>query len=363
LQFNCIEKHRLNSRGDGLDETAPSGVPTDSAPGTARISAIWGLPALLGELGVDLDDTLHAVGLGAEIFSDRENRIEYPVFGRLLLECERRTGRDDFGMLMGQRTRLADFGLPGQFALCGATAAAGLENFVRFFNLHNMAAIVTTIASGEYARFVFAVCEPGMPDTRHFQLGSMAISFNILQDLCGPDWRPVEVNFACRSPSSVRPLQAFFQAPLRFNHEESSLVFERSWLDRSLPPIDPAELLKIERAVVLAHEEVIANFTAVVRRLLRKQLLLGRHSMDDIAATMSIHRRTLHRYLAEHGTRYADLLKSVKYEVARQLLVDTDMLVQDVAESLGFSSAANFATAFKNWSGTTPTEFRASRRN
>ena len=352
----------MNTRDIRSDRTAPSGVPIDGAPGTARISAIWELPALLAELGVDLDDTLHAVGLSAEIFSNRENLIEYPVFGRLLLECERRVGRDDFGLLLGQRTRLADFGLPGRLALCSATAAAGLDNFTRFFNIHNTAALVMTIASGDYARFVFAICEPRMSDTRHFQLGSMTISFNILQDLCGPDWRPVEVNFACRSPSLLRPLQAFFQAPLRFDSHESSVVFERSSLDVALPPTDHAERLEIARAVELAHEAVLANFTAIVRRLLRKQLLLGRHSMDDIAATLSMHRRTLHRYLADHGTRYADLLESLKYQVARQLLRDTDMLVQDVAESLGFSSAANFATAFKSWSGTTPTEFRASHQ-
>jgi AraC-like DNA-binding protein len=41
-----------------------------------------------------------------------------------------------------------------------------------------------------------------------------------------------------------------------------------------------------------------------------------------------------------------------------QLLLDTEMQVQRIAESLHFSSAANFATAFRRWTGVTPTEFR-----
>jgi AraC-like DNA-binding protein len=34
------------------------------------------------------------------------------------------------------------------------------------------------------------------------------------------------------------------------------------------------------------------------------------------------------------------------------------MPVQDVAEALRFSNAANFATAFRRWTGVTPSEFR-----
>jgi AraC-like DNA-binding protein len=56
------------------------------------------------------------------------------------------------------------------------------------------------------------------------------------------------------------------------------------------------------------------------------------------------------------------LLESVKTDVARQLLRDTGMRVQQIAESLQFSSAANFATAFRRWTGVTPSEFRRSAR-
>ncbi len=36
--------------------------------------------------------------------------------------------------------------------------------------------------------------------------------------------------------------------------------------------------------------------------------------------------------------------------------------LQQVAESLGFSSAANFATAFRRWTGVRPSEFRRGAR-
>jgi len=95
-----------------------------------------------------------------------------------------------------------------------------------------------------------------------------------------------------------------------------------------------------------------------VRRILRKQLIIGDCSMDQVAAMLGIHRRTLDRYLQEHGVQYGDLVESVTTDVARQLLRDTELQVQHVAEALHFSSAANFATAFRRWTGMTPSEYR-----
>ncbi|WP_457102174.1 helix-turn-helix domain-containing protein [Microbacterium sp. P5_E9] len=45
-------------------------------------------------------------------------------------------------------------------------------------------------------------------------------------------------------------------------------------------------------------------------------------------------RRTLHRKLSAQGTSVRKLLEDVRYEVARQLLVDTEMSNAEVASAL-----------------------------
>jgi AraC-like DNA-binding protein len=99
-----------------------------------------------------------------------------------------------------------------------------------------------------------------------------------------------------------------------------------------------------------------------VRLLMRKRLLIGDCSMVETAAMLGMHRRTMDRHLQRHGVSYGELLESVKQDVARQLLLDTHLQVQQVAEALHFSSAANFATAFRRWTGMTPSEFRRRAR-
>lgn len=330
--------------------------------GSVRINVARRIPEILRDFGLDLKEVLASLGLRPDLFEDPENLIEYTDFQRLLVTCERLTNCDYFGLLVGQGIGLADLGLAGRSALCAATAGEGLQNFARHFNLHSSATTASLVTSGGYARLVYAISIIGIEDTRQFQFGAVAVAYNILQELCGKNWLPTVVTIATRPPASLRPLHQFFRAPIRLNSNESAVVFEQHWLDRPLAPVDPALRRQVLAEVDARQTAIEADFPATVRRVLRKQIISGYVSMDDTAAIFDMHRRTLDRQLHRHGVRYGELLESVQGEVARQLLRDTQMQVQQIAESLHFSSAANFATAFRRWTGVTPSEFRRSAR-
>jgi AraC-like DNA-binding protein len=330
--------------------------------GAARISTVWQLPKVMQEFGMDLGEVLEAAGVRKNIFDDRENLIPYPAFGRLLLECERRTNCEHIVLLLAQDTRLADMGLAGQVALCAESAGEGLQRFVDHFNLHSSATSVSLITSDQFARLVYAIAAHGMTSTRQLQLGAMVVGYNILQELFGRAWRPTVITVASRALANPRPAQKFFGAPLRFDSDESALVFEKRWLDQQLPPVDPLVRQQVESAARAQRAAILSDLPATLRRILRKQLIIGDCSMDQVAAMLGIHRRTLDRHLQEHGVQYGELLESVQDDVARQLLRDTKLQVQQVAEALHFSSAANFATAFRRWAGMTPSEYRRQTR-
>jgi len=329
-----------------------------SLVGSVRIAPYMQLPAILSEFGIELREVLAAAGVQADIFDSPNNLVPYPLIGKLLSVSAQLTNCDYIGLLLGQSGRLAIMGLAGQIALCADTAGEGLQKFADFFSLHNTAATVGMTTSGGFTHFVYAVAEPGMGDTSHIQLGAMALGFNILQELCGPEWLPAMVTVACSAPTNLRPCQKFFRAPLRFESDQSSLIFESHWLDRPLSPVDPLARRRIDAEARALQAAVMADFPALLRRILRKQLFSGECSMDLVAALLGMHRRTLDRRLKMHGMLYGEVLESVKRELACQLLRDTQLQTQQVAESLGYASAANFCTAFRRWTGITPSAYR-----
>jgi AraC-like DNA-binding protein len=320
------------------------------------------LPEVIREFGVDLHELLEAAGVRKDAFDDRENLIPYPALGRLLLECEKRSNCEHVVLPITQHTRLTDFGLAGRIALCAENAGEGLQRFADHFNLHSSASTISVITAGKFTRFVYAITEHGMTSTRQFQLGAMVIGCNILRDLLGSAWLPTVVTVASRSPADPRPAQKYFRAPLRFDSDESAVIFETRWLDQRLPPVDPLVRQQVEAEARARRADILGDLPATLRRVLRKQLIIGDCSMDQIAVMLQVHRRTLDRRLQEHGVQYGELLESVKHDVACQLLRDTELQVQQVAEALHFSSAANFATAFRRWAGLTPSEYRRRAR-
>lgn len=326
--------------------------------GSVRISVARHLPQVLRDFGLDVADVLATAGLSPDLLDDPESLIEYAELQRLLVASEKLTKCDYIGLLAGRSNRLADYGLAGRAALCAPTAGEALHTFARHFNLHSSATTVSILTSGGVARLVYAISVGGLTDTRQLQLGAVAAAYNILRELCGKQWMPTVLTFATRAPTNLRPLHHLFHAPLRFDSSESAVVFELHWLDQPLAPVDPALRRQVKAEVDARQAAIEADFAAEVRRILRKQIVGGNTGMDETSALLGMHRRTLDRHLHRHGLRYGELCESVQEDMARQLLRDTQMQVQQIAEALQFSTAANFATAFRRWTGVTPTEYR-----
>ncbi|WP_280139384.1 helix-turn-helix transcriptional regulator [Microvirga massiliensis] len=77
---------------------------------------------------------------------------------------------------------------------------------------------------------------------------------------------------------------------------------------------------------------------------------------------MKMHRRTLTRHLKDSGMGYRAIANEVRFEIARQLLEDTEVPLGQIAAALGYSEASAFTRAFRRWSGQTPTAWRADGR-
>jgi AraC-like DNA-binding protein len=320
------------------------------------------MPDVLREHGIDVNEVLAATAMPPTAFSDRDNLISYQDCERLLLECERRLKSDEVSLLICRHTRLSDLGLAGQAAVCAATAGEGLQNFINHFTLHSTVSTASLLRTGTSARLVYAISELGLTDTRHLQIGGAVVAYNILRDLFGTQWQPVAVTFASKSPANPRPLQRYLDAPLQFDSAETAVHFDDHWLQTPLPKVDRQFRRQVAAAVRARRAAMLMDFPGTVRRIVRKQLIFGDFSMDDIATLLSMHRRTLDRHLQKHGVQYGELVDSVKDDVARRLLRDTNIPIQGIAESLHFSSAANFATAFRRRAGVTPSEYRGGAR-
>lgn len=98
---------------------------------------------------------------------------------------------------------------------------------------------------------------------------------------------------------------------------------------------------------------------ADVRRVLRRELLRESCSAAAIARLFSMHRRTLSRHMSRLGLTFRQVAKEVRFEIACELLENTDMALSQIAAALKYSEPSAFTRAFRRWWGQTPSEWRA----
>jgi AraC-like DNA-binding protein len=330
---------------------------------TVRIGATMAIPAVLRTLGADPGEILAEVGLDLHLFDDPDNRISYAARGRLLAHCAARTGCRHFGLLVGQQAGLQSLGLVGLVAKYSPDVGTALRNLVLHSPLHVRGAAPTLEVDGDSAMLGFETHEPVLQAADQTAAGAVAVLFNVLRALCGPEWKPVEVRFAHRKPEDVGPFRRFFRAPLHFDAEQNAVAFAAGWLDRRLPDADPELHRVLEKQIGAVEKRDGDDFPEQVRRVLRTALVKGHAKADQVAAVFSMHSRTLNRRLNAYGTGFQELVDEIRFEIARQMLANSAMEVREIAMALDYADASAFTRAFRRWSGTTPARWRVAAGN
>lgn len=85
----------------------------------------------------------------------------------------------------------------------------------------------------------------------------------------------------------------------------------------------------------------------------------GDLSLDAIAYKLGITGPYLSSYFKEKtGTNFSDYIYTVRMNKATEMLIETDMLIQEIASLVGYFTVASFNRVFKRYTGMTPSEFR-----
>jgi AraC-like DNA-binding protein len=115
-----------------------------------------------------------------------------------------------------------------------------------------------------------------------------------------------------------------------------------------------------EVAMLIERATGVSPTLDELRRYLRAQK--GATSLEDSARALGRSPRSLQRHLREVGRGFRDELNQVRIESARQLLLDSDLKLEAIAEQVGLESASQFTRLFRQLAGELPSEFRARHR-
>jgi AraC-like DNA-binding protein len=96
-----------------------------------------------------------------------------------------------------------------------------------------------------------------------------------------------------------------------------------------------------------------------VRTLPPSLIPAGQFGAEDIARHLGLNLRTMNRRLAAEDTCFARLRDEVRFSMARQPLLGTNIAAHKIPEQVGHANASAFALAYSRWSGNSPVQWRA----
>jgi AraC-like DNA-binding protein len=167
--------------------------------------------------------------------------------------------------------------------------------------------------------------------------------------------------FPFPAPDHWRNYERLFNCPIDFGASSMEWHFNAEVLRLPCPNANPitAKICQQVCDVVLTEGPDESELVRKIRvACLNSPQRLP--SANEIAGELGLSLRTLHRRLAEDGVSFQSIVDGVRRSLAVELLENTHIVIDQIAERVGFADATSFRKAFKKWTGRSPSAYRLS---
>lgn len=323
-----------------------------------RSATLNGYAGLARSLGLDPARLLPEAGLDPSDLSVPDRWIPAAAVAWLLHSSAVASRHADFAVRLAELRRLSTLGPLSVVLREEPDLRSALQLLLRYEHSYNEALRMRLDESEEIAtlRLWFEFGEPA-PTEQALALGVAALH-GIVRECVGPAWRPLAVCFQHPAPTDLETLHRVFGPGLQFGHDFTGLVFYASDLAAANSLADPLMRPYAQRFLDTVVSPRGQTSAERVRDLVELFLPLGKCSMDQIARTLDVDRRTLRRHLANDGESFSSILHSTRAGLAERYLANDRYSMTDVTFQLGFAAPSAFSRWFHQRFGVSPSEWR-----
>ena len=238
----------------------------------------------------------------------------------------------------------------------------GLERLARYGRLLSDRVAARTHRKGESLLFLVhdTATTPLHPARTEFAL---AVALKLARDSYGSGHHAGPRLLRASRTGQHCGASAVLPRRVRFAAGSSSMSLSASDGSRPMREADAALAgiirRRLENALGDRDRSSAGELSTRVRRVLVERLGQSVLTLDAVATTLAVSRRTLTRRLAEERASFRQILDDVRRDFARALLQDRSLSIGDIAFFLQYSEPAAFHRSFRRWTGQTPSAFRA----
>ena len=334
---------------------AASTVPT--------VLSVWPR-VIVGDLrgrGKNVLNVLDEADLSLHGVNREGGRIPWPAQSRLMEIAARELADDCYGLNLAARVDVRDADVVAYLGLASRTLGEALANLARYLRVFTEVARLDLSADDGAA--IIGLIPVNRSYLHHRQQMEFAagVLLHAYRAFTGRNIVPLEVSFVHDRRDRLGEVARFFGCKVGYRQSQARLVLRAK--DMAIPIATRDDrLLKILRryceAILDERGANEAGLLQEVERHIMELLPKGAARAKVVAAKLRISERTLTRRLVAAGTSFPEMLDELRHQLALRYVAAPDLSLTQVAFLLGYANRPAFSSAFKRWSGITPTAMR-----
>lgn len=195
---------------------------------------------------------------------------------------------------------------------------------------------------------------------RHYLECAISVMLNFLNYISNNHFHPKEIWLPYQEGASLDEYQRIWKCPTRLGMQYGCIIFDAEILSLASASAEPM-LLKIHEHVAKQQVKVVDKYYLIndIENLLSSGLLeSGQLDLKLIAQHLGLQPRKLRADLKEVNTTFEKVLATYREKMAKKLLMNPNISIDQVVYLLGFSEPSAFSRAFKRWTNETPSHYR-----
>lgn len=324
-----------------------------------RNAALTGYAELSRSLGLDPRALMKRVGLDPVGLAIQDRWISGASVTELLELSAAASRREDFGLLLAERRRISSLGPISLVIREEPNLRSALELLVRYEHMYNEMLSNRLSVANDLATIRTVLDPAAAMSVRQATELAVGATHQLLHIFLGSHWQPLCVCFVHSAPSDLRTHRRVFGPVVEFDQEFNGIVLGAGDLNTVNPLSDPQLRTYARTYFESVSESRDTTVLNRVRELIEVLLPTGRCSIDQVARSLSVDRRTVHRHLADSGETFSSLVHATRTQLAEQLVANPHRSLTDVSQLLGFSAPSAFSRWFRERFGCSPRAWRS----
>lgn len=335
--------------------------PLDSLPtsGQMRTANFSGFSTLVRQRGADPLSLLEKHNIDPSALRNPDQFVNCRSVVDLLEDSSVQLKDPLFGLHLAQAQDPEVFGCITALCRAAPNVEKALSSFINYVPVvHSPEAHIELVEGENTAELRWIVgADLGLNHQANFK--AALLNLKLLEMVAGSAFRASYVNLAVTpNDRDIPEVERLFGCRFNRTPRENVIGFAKGVLGQ---PVATANRLVFEllggyldRVKTVARKSVPER----VEDFVSFSLAHGDCTIERCARKLGMSVRTLQTHLSESNLKFSDLVESQRFELAKNLLSESLLPLDDIAERLGYAEQSSFGRAFKRWSGQTPRQFR-----